>query len=72
MIKQEVLVKQPRIKADGSASLTCASLYELSEHEFNVLNKLTFDKTECFLIVVDKDKYIDFILSEAKRIADMG
>lgn len=67
-LKLDALSKQPRLKADDSATLTFSTMYELSEEDFTMLSDWSYEKEEVKVIAVKEDDYIDFILSEAKKL----
>jgi hypothetical protein len=67
-LKLDALSKQPRLKADDSATLTFSTMYELSQEDFTMLNDWSYEKEEVKVIAVKEDDYIDFILSEAKKL----
>ena len=71
MLRQKVTVNQPRIKADKTGTISVSTLLEVSEKDYNFLNGMAYDKEEAFLIIVKDEDYIDFILNEATRLAEV-
>lgn len=72
MVKQKITIRQPRIRQDKTATISVVTLLELSEKDFDQLNKLHFDSEEATVIIVKDDEYLDFILEEAKRLSRMN
>lgn len=69
MIKQAAVVMQPTIKKDKTATLRFGTLQEVSKPEFSFLSNGFYDGETGILIFVKEENYLDFILSEAKRLA---
>lgn len=67
-LKIESQSKQPRLKADDTATLTFCSLYELVKGDFDMLNTWAYEKPDVVLVAVKKEDYVDFILAEAKKL----
>lgn len=62
-------LNQTRIKADRTATVSLATLIEVNEAVFNLLNDMYFNTTEVKLVIVPEEEYEDFIINEANEIA---
>lgn len=63
-------LNQTRIKADRTATISLATLLEVNENIFNLLNELYFNGSEVKLVIVPEEEYGEFIYNEAKKLAD--
>ncbi|MCA9750509.1 MAG: hypothetical protein KC414_15470 [Romboutsia sp.] len=63
-------LNQTRIKADRTATISLATLLEVNEDIFNLLNELYFNGSEVKLVIVPEEEYGEFIYNEAKKLAD--
>lgn len=70
MLTQRVKIKALSPKADGTCNITGQSLLEIDKHTFQYVNDLAFDKEEVMMIIIRPEEYIDFIIDEAKRLAN--
>lgn len=68
--RQKVVINQPRKKADGTVTLSLGTCLELSSEAYIELSKEAFNKEECYCILVSEEDYVDFIISEAQRLAE--
>ncbi len=70
MVIQKVILNPCKPKADGTANITGCSLLEIDKPTYEWINDMAFDKEEVKLIVIDTNRYEEFIYQEAKRLAD--
>ena len=70
MIKLSAKINQTRIKADHTATVSLATNLEVSEETFVELNDMYYKKEDVMLIILKKEDWLSFILSEAKRLVE--
>lgn len=68
VVRQAVLVNQPRLKADRTGTLSFGTLYEVNKDEYDNLNTAAFEKDDHILVLVPAGEYEDFIIAESKRL----
>lgn len=69
IIKIQGVLNQPKIKADKTPTINVAGFGEMTEFEFQTLNKAFYNKEEVYAVICTPDKYADFIIAEANRLA---
>ena len=69
-IIQSGIVKAPRIKADKTATLNVATLYEMDKEIYNLLNNWAFDDEEIKVVIVKPQDWVTFIQEEASKLLE--
>jgi len=67
-VKCDVVVKQPRIKADSTGTLNLGTTEEIVKKYYDYLNDLAFSAEVVEVVIVRKEEYVDFIINEANAL----